>query len=200
AVAGIAARNAPADIRLMADGGSEADQLIFQKHRLENIDIRQMRSAAGIRIVGGKNVARANGIAEFVENRADCRRERAHMDGQAKTLRHEMPVAGDKAGRKVHGFLDDVGARRADDSNRHFIGNGVQAIAQQRQADGISGSHTASSFRVIRMQFAAFLTTASGGTTVVVSYSSITSGPGMSVSDSSSRRITRDVRQPCGPK
>ena len=69
--------------RAVSDRRRESQQLAFIKHRLEDEDVRQMQTAAKIRIVQSEDIAGMNVAVELFQHRRQSGREGPHMNRQA---------------------------------------------------------------------------------------------------------------------
>ena len=120
------------------------------------------------------------------------------MERQRQALSNELTAGLAKRGGKVHAVLEIVRIRRTKYSHRHLVHQRFQRVLEDFRFYRIEVSvHVSSSPTVITtLSHASRLALQFGGTNIVVSYSSMISGPGRAAVPSSCRASNGTLRSP----
>ena len=121
-VRGVRARNASADVGVMADGAGEGEPLALVIKRFEYEDVGKVHAPVE-GIVHDENVAGRHVVPEMAHDRFERRRRRAEVAWKRQPLRGETAIAVSEARRVVHVVLQNGGVRRPEDRQRHLVGN-----------------------------------------------------------------------------
>ena len=135
-VRGVRAGDPAADIGVVADGAGEGEPLALVIERLEDEDVGQVHAAVE-RVVHDEHVARRHVVAEVAHDRFHRGRHRAEMARQGQALRDELAVGVGEAGRVVHVVLEHARIGRAEDGQRHLVGDREDRVLEQLEGDRI---------------------------------------------------------------
>ena len=103
-VRGVRARDAAADVGVVADRRGEGEPLAVDEDRLEDEDVGQVH-AAFERVVHDEDVARPDVVPEAAQHRRQRGRDRAEVAGQGQALRDQPAVGVAERRRVVHVVL-----------------------------------------------------------------------------------------------
>ena len=142
-------------------------------------DVRQVRAAV-IGIVQQKGVAVLHALG-WKRAHDPLRRElqRAQVDGDGRRLRDGLSLDAEERRRGVEPFLHNRRGRTLEQRELHLVGDGVQAVAQHLEQDGVDGDAAHAVTPLLRRRLPERSTSAvcPGGITVVVSACSTMAGP-----------------------
>ena len=145
-VRGVRARDAAADVGVMAARAGEREPFAFVIERLEDEDVRQVHAAVE-RVVHDEHVALRHVVAEVAHDRGERGRHRAEMPGQCQALRDKPPLGVGEAGRIIHVVLEHARIGRAEDRQRHVVGHREQRVLEELEGDRIETVRHLSSLR-----------------------------------------------------
>src|SRR5215475_15235038 len=104
-----------------------------------------------------------------------------------------MPLGVAERARHVHRVLEIVGVRGAHERDGHLVHEGVEAVLRELEEDRvaeIASAHRVPPVVMTMLPCVSSRAAQPGGTSVVASYSSTSSGPGRGVVSSSTRVMT----------
>ena len=127
-----------ADIGVVADGRGEGQALAVVIERLEDEDVGQVHAAVE-RVVHDEDVARIHVVAVVAHDRFQRGRHRAEMARQSEALRHQLAVGIGEARRVIHVVLQHARIGRAEDGERHLVGDREDRVLEQLEGDRIFG-------------------------------------------------------------
>ena len=130
-------RHAATHVGVMADGGGKRDPAAVDEERLEHENVGQVHPAFE-RIVEREDVARLHRVAVAGHHRGQRGRDRSQVTGQRQSLRHQLAVGVAEGGREIHVVLDHAGIRRADNRQRHLVGDREDRVLEELEGDRIA--------------------------------------------------------------
>ena len=89
-------------------------------------------------VVQAVHVARPHAVAVALDGRGQGVGERREVAGQGQPLGHRPALAVAEGRRVVHVVLEHAGVRRAQDRQRHLVGDGEQGVLEQLERDGVT--------------------------------------------------------------
>src|SRR5262249_53032994 len=196
-IGGVRAGHAASHVGLVADGRREGEALALEEDRLQHEDVGDVH-AAFERIVEAVDVARLHAVAVACDRGGQGVGERGEVCGERQPLSDRAATAVAERGGVIHVVAQDPGVRRAQDGQRHLVGDRQQRVAEQLERDRISHGfrHTtppSGDSSMTMLPWASSAARAPGGTTQVASYSSTIHGPSLSVA-----RLARSGRSMIG--
>jgi len=129
-------RDAPADIRVVADGAGEGEALALVEERLEDEDVGQVHAAVE-RVVHHEHVALGDVAGEVPHDRFHRRRHRAQVARQRQPLRHQLALGVGEARGEVHVVLEHARVGRAHDGERHLVRDREDRVLEQLEGDRV---------------------------------------------------------------
>lgn len=160
-----------------------------------------------VRVVEDVDVALRHASLEVAHKSGHGIIEGTKMHRRGETLRQRLAAVVEDGSGEIHRVADDAGIGRAHEIECHIVGDAVEAALQDLEQERIDIAphgitHQAPALRLMRiLPSASRLAVASGGTTTVPSYSSITIGPAWGFASSPLLDITGVRSRPhCGPK
>ena len=132
----VGARDATADIGVMADRGREREPLATTEHRLEHEDVGQMHTAFE-RVVQHEHVTRPDVARKARQHRCQRGRYGPEVTGQGQTLRHQPAVPIRHRRREIHVVPEHARISRAHNGQRHLVGDRQDRVLEQLELDRI---------------------------------------------------------------
>ena len=214
-VAGGAARHPPADVQVVGHHRREAHQGIPVEDGLKNEDVGQV-DASVEGIVHDEHVPRSDPAPVLVQSGLQGEGDGAQLEGNGDSLRDHPALAVAQGRGKVHAVANHRGVGRPDHGVGHFVGDAAEIVSDQAQGDGVdpgialSGHGMAFPGRFPLLDGSASLSDRlpapsvqarqPGGTTMVVSNSSISRGPWRGFSRSALASNGHSIHPWSGPK
>ena len=135
---GFRAGHHAADVGVVRDVGDEGHDLLADEDRRDDIDVRQMRAAAVVRIVGDELVTRQDLVERIaLENFIDRADHRTQVYGHALRQRDHLALRVEYRGRAIGAFLDVRRERGAHQGRAHFLGSRQQIARDNFRLDRV---------------------------------------------------------------
>ena len=126
----------PADVGVVAHRAGEREPLALVIERLEDEDVGQVHAAVE-RVVHDEDVARRHVVAVVAHDRFHRRGHRTEVPGEREALCHELALGVGEAGRVVHVVLQHARVGRAEDRERHLVGDREHGVLEELEGDRI---------------------------------------------------------------
>ncbi len=168
-----------------------------------DVEVRQV-GAALVGVIEDEDVAGSDAPGEFPADLGHRVGDGAEVKRQRQALGDQPPLRVAEGAGHVHGVLEVVRIGGAHQRDGHLVHDGVEAVLHQLEENGIAeitGAHSAPPVVMTMLPCASRCAAQPGGTRVVASFSSTSSGPGRGVAVSCPRVTTAVTMAPwVGPK